>query len=506
MRLLPLLLLAACTGPADPPADPVLPPESAWPRLEQTWSMATHNAYWVDRGAPSDLFASGTNERILDQVLGDGARSVELDVHRDPDVPGGFRVYHTVPGNSQCDSLADCLAPLALFHDTVPEHMPVTIALELKELISSNFDATHTVDDLDAIFRAAFGDRLYTPGDLLDRCDALGARTDTLSHCVEDVRWPDVHALRGRFLVAILGNWDTLGAVSTADWADYATTDLVHRAAFPMASTWRLDHTTLPPDVAQHVTPETLAAAVDASVFVQVETEDDPLLLPSLARGAIVRIDGHFSPEQQAAATALGVQLLQTDTPWVQADPVAVDQPLRSLRDEPDPTVMVEPSARLTLDDAQPEHVLFDGDLPDFTWVTLASGHDGQRGACLRVDGGDGTASLTVCRGRVEDPGQPDHLTARVELVLCDELGACTTIAQEVPDNTVADRLGVARSSTPGCVDLQVLSSVRVDGTSTGFTLAGPLCGSAPYNRGVLVRREGVTGPVGAFATVEGGG
>ena len=75
-----------------------------------------------------------------------------------------------------------------------------------------------------------------------------------------------------------------------------------------------------------------------------------------------------------------------------------------------------------------------------------------------------------------------------------------------MPENTVADRLGVARSSTPGCVDLQVLSSVHIDGASTGFTLAGPLCGSGSFTRGALVRREGVSGPVGAFATVEGGG
>src|SRR4029450_9852710 len=109
--LLTLAIVGPSCGDDEPPPPELPPPVGETPRYEQVWGPATHNSYWVDRGI-GDAFASGVGERMLDQMLGDGARSVEIDIHKDRENIGKFLVYHTEPGNSVCASLADCLAVL----------------------------------------------------------------------------------------------------------------------------------------------------------------------------------------------------------------------------------------------------------------------------------------------------------------------------------------------------------------------------------------------------------
>src|SRR3954463_811071 len=113
-RALPVLglsLAAACSGgssaPPPPDAGPLTPPP-----YDHTWLVSTHNSYWVDRGVAGDLFAGGTGERLLDQLLVDPGRGVEIDIPPDPASPGAFLVYHTTPGNGLCGTLPGCLAAL----------------------------------------------------------------------------------------------------------------------------------------------------------------------------------------------------------------------------------------------------------------------------------------------------------------------------------------------------------------------------------------------------------
>ena len=65
--------LAACGSERDPGIEP-----TASPRYDAVWQIATHNSYWVDRGVTGDLYASGVQERLLDQLLFDRARAVEI--------------------------------------------------------------------------------------------------------------------------------------------------------------------------------------------------------------------------------------------------------------------------------------------------------------------------------------------------------------------------------------------------------------------------------------------
>src|SRR5262245_44511301 len=92
---LPLLLplLAACAPLAPIELEPPAPREAgASPRYDAVWQVATHNSYWVDRGASGDAFASGVGERLLDQLLAEHVRGLEIDIHRS-EAPHAFRVY-----------------------------------------------------------------------------------------------------------------------------------------------------------------------------------------------------------------------------------------------------------------------------------------------------------------------------------------------------------------------------------------------------------------------------
>ncbi len=60
-------------------------------RCDSTRSVATHDSYWIHRDPVDELFASGTQERLLDQLLFEHVRGLEIDVHHD-DAPHAFAV------------------------------------------------------------------------------------------------------------------------------------------------------------------------------------------------------------------------------------------------------------------------------------------------------------------------------------------------------------------------------------------------------------------------------
>jgi hypothetical protein len=396
---LSLAVIAGCSAPAD---GPVTRPALDGPAFDATWRISTHNSYWVDRLVSGDLFASGTQERIADQLFYDHARGIEIDVHPDDATPGGFLVYHTVPGNGLCGTLGDCLALVRALHYALPQHEALHVTLELKALTTSNFDASHTVEDLDAALGRELGAALYRPADLLRRCDdAFAAPRLSLAACVRALGWPGAKELRGKILVSVLGNWDGLpGARATRDWADYALHgDVRGRAAFPMASSWQLDREALSGPIHELLTQEELDAALLQSVFFQVEDTADPRLSGFVAQGGVVRLDGAVTAMDQAARIALGAQLLQGDSPWIQADDHGPSQPSRPLHGA-DP--LIEPGTRFTLHPAGPGAIVFAHGAPGAWEAAISSGSDPRRAGCLRAETAlGGGESIAACRSKI---------------------------------------------------------------------------------------------------------
>lgn len=448
----PLLVLAAlltsalgaCSDrdgatPPPPPSDPPGPADHL--RLNEAWLIGTHNAYWVDRGVSTDLFSSGVQESLLDQLVADGARSLELDVHPDDDRPHRFRVHHTVAGNSLCADLGDCLRPLRLFHAAFPRHEPLHVVVELKKFSGSSFDAEHTVDDLEAVLEESLGEWLYRPRDLLAQCDPDGTDPDPdLAACLATTGWPTIAELRGRVLVSVLGNFDDLlpQAKGTVDWAQFTLHgDLRQRSAFSMASSWKLDWDSLPEKIRLEMSREDLARALRRTVFLQVESADDPNLAPFLAGNGMVRMGGAYTLDDQRERIALGAQILQGDTPWIAVEDRGPAQPMRPF--DPSLGEIVEPGEKFGIPAAAGGEAWSTIDVTSThsrieTLPAVSAESDAV--PCLVAMSGEDPSfeSVALCRDKVRAPrtpnaplgsGDPDAEKLRLRLRLC-RAGACS--------------------------------------------------------------------------------
>lgn len=513
-RWMLLVACVACVACADAPTTPPDPPSAADRlRLNEAWLVGTHNAHWVDRGVASDLFSSGVQQSLLDQLVADHARALELDVHPDPERPGRYRVFHTVPGNSLCDDLVDCLEPLRLFHVALPRHEPVHVIVELKKFTGPSFDATHTVDDLEAIFEQALGDWLFRPRDLLERCGATDEPDPDLVACAARAGWPTIAELRGRFLVSVLGNFDDLlpQAKGTLDWAHFTLHgDLRTRTAFAMASSWKTDWDALPEKIRAELSRDDLARALRRTVFLQVEDTADPNLAPFLAANGMVRIGGAYTIEDQVERIALGAQILQGDSPWLQHDDRGPAQPLRAF--DSAAGVIVEPGDHLVLDatSASAPAMLL-REVPRSAvarWSTLpAVGGASTAVPCLvaTVDADDADrTSFAVCRDKRHAPriagaplgsGHPDAEKLRVVLRVC-RGGACEEIAPALAGRVeigVALGLEVAPDEGGSCARALIAAEVGDDGQPRWHALGERHCFAEPLRGQGLLARAGAS-------------
>lgn len=186
------------------------------PRYDEVRQKSAHNSFQRD-------------EALFDQLVYHRIRSLEFDIHvgktLEPDVAGDWYVYHVdvVDDDTSCATLSRCLEQVAALARVVPEHEVVTLWLDLKD----GFDAEHRPEDLDARLQAAFGGRLWTPGELLAGCPGAGTLQEALT--LPGCDWPELAALRGRVVVALTGGdlEDPSGAL-----ASYLAGDPATRAAF----------------------------------------------------------------------------------------------------------------------------------------------------------------------------------------------------------------------------------------------------------------------------------
>jgi hypothetical protein len=442
--------LAAChdlEGPEEPPPMssmsfvPMRRSAGASLPYDKTWQVGTHNSFWAERQG-GDPYASGPRERILDQLLADRGRALEFDLHRG-DTPHSFRVYHGIPGDSQCDTLAECLALVRMFHRTRPEHQPVLLFLEFKELFRPVLDDDYTPEDLDRILEAELGPLLYRPADFLAACGPLPI---SLSACQRLVGWPSLADLKGRVLVTVMGNWDQLGGQNTVAFAAYATgRDIRTRTGFPMIGSWQLDWSKLEMHVQERVPQETLQTAYAQSLFFQATGPDDTLAFTAEQAGRIIRMDNTFSVEEQEKVLTRNVQVIQTDTLLVRYGEVDPDLPFTALPPAVSSQSLREAGNRLSLlpsaDQSETRVFAYTQVAAESTteWETVVSvGVDEQRVGCLRaataLEPGNET-SVTLCRHLLPVAPGPDSGAQELRLARC-ESGMCTTEAYKSADGT----------------------------------------------------------------------
>lgn len=286
-------------------------------RYNQVFAIATHNSYWVKRAYFPEPFATGTQQRLLDQLLFDNVRGLEIDIHKTRKQPGMWSVYHTGRSkNSFFNSFTDFLKQLQQFDYALPQHEVVTVIIELKEIFEKNFDKKHTPADFDRLLKSYLGHSLFTPSDLLARCPGK----ETLEDCVKSSPeiWPTIQELRGQFIFVVLGNfhWNGIGHGGQG-WVTYANS--TNPVAFPMQSDFSLFNTGKP--MSEKIDSVLLSKAYSNSVFQQVEILTDKKHLQNVAEfidsGGIVRGGNSFSLPEQQDRIACGFHLLQTDFPWL---------------------------------------------------------------------------------------------------------------------------------------------------------------------------------------------
>ena len=392
-------------------------------RFNEVFRGATHNSYWVKRANVPEPYASGAQERLLDQLLFDHVRALEIDIHKIATRRGQWAVYHTDrTANVFCSPFTECLKQLRQFQYALPDHEAVTVVIELKQLLGRNWDKRHTPRDFDALLENALGPHLYRPRDLLARC-APGAN---LKECVAQKGWPSNRELRGKFLFAVLGNWRwcTIGHGGSG-WAEYSTWNGDGRGAVGARSAWPMatdiSDLTKGGCGSEYVPPAELKAAYDASVLLQVENFKDPRHMEEvgrfLANGGVVRAGDSFSLADQRARVGWGAQMFQTDYPWVQYADRGPAEPLRPFQADSfaDPAQFKEPGERLALMRTGPgggyafasKAVAAESDwetLPSTTRPSPSPDYPNPRWtrgkACLRAEGGGDF--VAVCRQTAE--------------------------------------------------------------------------------------------------------
>ncbi len=237
----------AATATAEPTATPIAPP-SGPVRLNHIQVVGTHNSYHVEpseavlaivRQYVPQLAATlqYTHLPLAKQFETQDVRGVELDVFADPEgglfanaagrraaglpnplspdlLAPGFKVLHIqdFDVDTTCFTFVACLRDIRTWSDLNPDHVPITVLVEAKnasipDLFGLGLVTPHPIgaaelDALDAEIRSVFGPaRLITPGDV------RGNRS-TLEEAVLHDGWPEVAAVRGRVMFALINGGD----------------------------------------------------------------------------------------------------------------------------------------------------------------------------------------------------------------------------------------------------------------------------------------------------------
>jgi hypothetical protein len=213
-------------------------------KLNEIQLMATHNSYkklgsgiakvlvgLVDSVEEADAMKYANND-LTDQ-LNNGVRSFELDLRFRK---GEFEVTHVplVDNSSTVPKFNLALEEILLWSDHNPGHIPIIVLLELKDdwmmLDPALSDITEVeLSLLDQTITQAFGEKLFSPGDII-------GSYDTLNQAISEKGWPLLNDLLGKVIFILHPGKHTMPYVE-------ANPDFSDMAMFPAASSTDTDNT-----------------------------------------------------------------------------------------------------------------------------------------------------------------------------------------------------------------------------------------------------------------------
>lgn len=258
--------------------------------LEHMQVKGTHNSYHVKPLVPFDKSHDYSHVPLDQQLESQGVRAFELDVHKGL---ATFEVYHitVIDAVSTCDTFGGCLGTIKGWSDAHPQHLPITIWIEIKDSTGGATIGASDLDKLDDTIRGVFpDDKLLTPDDI------QGAFPSVRDALVGD-GWPTIDSVRGQVLFVLLNVDDVHASNYTLDY-----TTLAGRAMFARATPQQFD------------LPWAAIAKLGAGDAADIAAAHDArLLIATNVCGAGEADDACFAALDTASAA--GIHMLKDDFP-----------------------------------------------------------------------------------------------------------------------------------------------------------------------------------------------
>lgn len=185
--------------------------------INEVQFLGTHNSY-KNRASFVSGIVNWVTATLIDRADGDiydyvfeplsaqldqGVRSFELDLLAKKEDQFLCSHHALFDPSSNCLNFRMALQELKLWSDANPDHMPVTVLIELKDWLlpmpgNQPFN-TETMRALDRLLQEELGDSLYRPSDM------MGSHAN-LQEALDAEGWPTLSDLRGKFLFILHPN------------------------------------------------------------------------------------------------------------------------------------------------------------------------------------------------------------------------------------------------------------------------------------------------------------
>jgi hypothetical protein len=258
------------------------------------------------------------------------------------------------------------------------------------------------------------------------------------------------------------------------------------RAAFPMASSWKLTMDALNDRLHDLLVQSDLDHAFAQSAFLQIEDTNDTNAPAFLTNHGLVRVDNSFTLDAQSARIAQRMQMLQTDSPWSAPDDGKPQHALHAF----DGTPIDESGARLLL------HPSTNAGDRVFAFATLAtgtattfetavsSGASGDRWGCLRAASktGSDADSIELCRAKIAatSTANADAERAVIHVSTCTagKCGEQIVLSSDPSPDGVGDLIAIdVKIDAAGtCVTLRSAAAADATRQPTWTTMHAPIC------------------------------
>lgn len=443
---------------------------------DQVTLKTIHNAYQRD-------------EPLLDQMLYDNVRSIEVDIHKGKgaDAPAGqWWVYHIdapTQDGSNCKFLDDCLAAMAAFHQAMPNHEVVTLYVDFKD----DWVTGHMPSDFDEHVSDILGrENIAAPADFIAACDgAKTLRESVTGNC----KFPSLGSLRGKFIIAGTGG---SGCDANSHVSKYGGDKPAERLAFISAD---LNANCPLEKYDEH--PDIVFLNMNYDGRAQAQAVRDKGLIGRIYKGGLN--GGLDTQEDFVGAKTAGAQHLATDKVNVEQDPWSTTQSAKgfpfscngcdALR-ESSPLLAMSATSGDQWDKADSGFYAYVNDTGEATWtamISVPSSHTEEFAkACLiaRASEEPGAANVAFCRPF-------DNHPPRLQLRLKDGDATTSEDAPAWPGFSSETAFFVRLHLKPDGEDTEVEAYVSKDGKDFGQPLSQRIFHSALPLRGVSVSTHG---------------